>query len=189
MKIVFVILTLFLSLPAFGQKDFTVTGIMHHTDIEGGCWYLQANQMKYELTALPEILRTCYVDGRMLTLRAHLAHMMKSICMVGTMLEVTVVLDSVFRPHDPPYSDVKIKGTVHKTKAGCWYVRSTDKHRYELQPPIPEQFMHIGARYNRMSKLLPESESSCGVDGVITISLLEPDMIPKEAREKKNDPR
>ena len=26
-------------------------------------------------------------------------------------------------------------------------------------------------------------------DGVITISLLEPDMIPKEAREKKNDPR
>jgi hypothetical protein len=82
-----------------------------------------------------------------------------------------------------------IKGIVHKTKSGCWYVLSTNKHKFELQPPIPKQFMRIGARYNRMSKVIPGGEGNCDMEGVITISLLEPDMKPKEAREKKSDPR
>ena len=174
--------------PTFAQKDFTVSGFMHHSDLEGGCWFLQAKQMKYELTASPEILATCHVEGRMLTLRVHQARMMKSICMIGTMVEISEVLDTVFHPHNPPYERKKIKGIVHKTKAGCWYV-AAGKRRYELQPPIPEKFMHSGIRYNRISVVLPGTESQCDMYGVITISELEPDMKPKDARERKSDPR
>ncbi len=174
---------------SFAQKEFNVMGTMHHSDLEGGCWYLQSKQIKYELTASPEILQTCHVDGRMLTLRVRQAPMMASICMIGHMVEVTEVLDSVMHPHNPPFFDRHIKGIIHKNKAGCWYVLATDKKRYELQPPIPKKFMRIGARYNRMSKVEPDSESQCGMEGVITISLLEPDMKPKEAKERKSDPR
>jgi len=174
---------------AFAQNDFTVVGMMHHSDLEGGCWYLQSKNNKYELTASPEILATCYVEGRMLTLRAHQARMMQSICMMGMMIEVTEVLDTIFHPHDPPYERKIIKGIIHKNKTGCWYVLATDKRRYELQAPIPAKFMHIGAKYNRLSVVLPDSESQCNMNGVITISELEPDMKPKEAKERKSDPR
>lgn len=193
MKKIFIALTallpLVLSPSAFAQKDFTVMGIMQHTDLEGGCWFLQTKQMKYELTASPEILRICHIEGRALTLRVHQAHMMKSICMIGTMVEVAEVLDTVFHPHNPPFVHRKVKGIIHKTKAGCWYVRGADKLRYELQAPVPKKFMHAGARYNRMSVVLPGSESECGMEAVITISQLDPDMKPKEAKEKKSDPR
>lgn len=189
MKTVLGILIILSAHSVFAQNDFTVSGFMHHSDLEGGCWYLQAKNNKYELTASPEILATCYVEGRMLTLRVHQAHMMKSICMMGMMVAVDEVLDSVFHPHDPPYDRKKIKGIIHKNKAGCWYVLATDKRRYELQAPIPPKFMHIGAKYNRISVVLPNTESQCDMNGVITISELEPDMKPKEAKERKSDPR
>ncbi|MDP4220038.1 MAG: hypothetical protein Q8916_11340 [Bacteroidota bacterium] len=178
-----------LSGVSFAQKEFTIMGIMQHTDLEGGCWYLQAKQMKYELTASPDILRTCKVEGRMLTLRVRQAPMMKSICMIGTMVEVVEVLDTVSHPHNPPFTHQTIKGTIHKTKSGCWYVQTSKKLRYELQAPVPKKFMHAGARYNRMSVVLPGSESVCGMTGVITISELDPDMKPKQAKERKSDPR
>lgn len=188
MKTLIIALIAILINPAFAQKDFTVSGFMQHTDLEGGCWFLLAKNTKYELTASPEILATCHVEGRMLTLRAHLAPMMKSICMIGTMIEVTEVLDTLFHPHNPPFERKKIKGIIRKTKAGCWYVAS-GKRRYELQQPIPAKFMHSGARYNRLSVLLPDTESQCNMNGVITISELEPDMKSKEAKERKSDPR
>jgi hypothetical protein len=174
---------------SFAQKEFTIIGIMQHTDIEGGCWYVQAKQQKYELTASPEILQTCHVEGRMLTLRVRQAPMMQSICMIGYMVEVVEVLDTLFHPHNPPVFDKLIKGTVHKTKEGCWYVQASGKRRYELQAPIPKKFMRIGALYNRMSKVIPGPEGNCSMDEVITISELEPDMRPKDAKEKKYDPR
>ena len=189
MKTLIVVLIVILNNPTFAQKDFTVSGFMQHSDLEGGCWFLQTKQTKYELTATPEILATCHVEGRMLTLRVHQAGMMKSICMIGTMVEVTEVLDTIFHPHDPPYERKKIKGIIHKTRAGCWYVAATNKRRYELQQPIPAKFMHAGAKYNRLSVVLPDTESQCNMNGVITISELEPDMKPKEMMERKSDPR
>jgi len=174
---------------SFAQKEFTIMGMMQHSGLEGGCWYLQAKQQKYELTASPEILQICHVEGRMLTLRVRQAPMMASVCMIGHMVEVIEVIDTLFHPHNPPVFDKKIKGVVHKAKEECWYVRTSDNHRYELQAPIPKKFMRIGARYNRMSKVIPGSEGDCDMDGVITISELEPDMKPKEAKERKSDPR
>ena len=160
--------------PSYAQKEFTISGVMQHSHLEGGCWYVQAKQQKYELNASPEILQTCNVEGRMLTLRVRQAPMMKSICMMGIVVEVIDVLDTVFHPHNPPVFDKNINGIVHKTKAGCWYISASDKRHYELQAPIPKKFMRVGARYNRMSKVIPGSEGNCNMDGVITIGPFEP---------------
>jgi hypothetical protein len=190
-SLVFLIALFFSAAPnlSFAQEEFTIAGIMQHSDLEGGCWYLQAKDQKYELTASPEILQTCHVVGRPLTLRVRQAKMMASICMIGHMVEVIVVIDSVLHPHNPAVTDKVVKGIVHKTKAGCWYVLATDKLRYELQMPVPKKFMRIGARYNRLSKVIPGSEGECSMDNVIYISMLEPDMQKIEAKEKKSDPR
>ena len=125
----------------------------------------------------------------MLTLRVKQAPMVASVCMIGKMLLVEQVIDSVMHPHNPPFTHEKIKGIIHKTKDGCWYVQAAHKRRYELQSPLPKQFMHVGKKYNRLSTVLPGSESVCGMNYVITISQLDPDLKPKEAKEKKYDPR
>jgi len=176
---------------AFAQKgEFTIMGIMQHTDLEGGCWFIESKHMKYELTGSPAVMQTCRVAGRSLTLRVRQAPMMASTCMLGHMVEVLEVLDTVFHAHNPPFEKVKIKGVVHMTKDSCWYVLTKAKKRYELQPPIPAKFMHRGAKYNRISTVLPNSESQCNnMDFVITISMLDPDMKQDEARERKSDPR
>lgn len=193
MKTIFIFLAalapILFSHRVFAHNEFTVMGIMQHSDLEGGCWYLQAKQMKYELTASPEILRICHVEGRSLTLRVRQAKMMASICMIGHMVEVTEVLDTLFHPHNPPFIHKKVRGIVRKNKSGCWYVVGNDKLRYELQAPIPKKFMRIGMRYNRMSTVLPGTESECGMNRVITISMLDPDLKPKEIIQKKSDPR
>jgi len=183
------LLVMMLPHPSFAQKEFTLMGFMQHTDLEGGCWFLQVKKDKYELTASPEILQTCHVAGRWLTLRVRQAPMMASVCMIGHMVEVVEVLDTLFHPHNPPVFHKIVKGIIHKTKDGCWYVQATDKRRYELQAPIPKKFMRVGAHYNRMSMVIPGSEGDCNMDDVITINQLEPDMKPKEAKEKKSDPR
>jgi hypothetical protein len=189
-RILFILLFLAgLSFTAFAQDGFTIMGIMQHSNLEGGCWFLQAKHKKYELTGSPEILQTCRVEGRMLTLRVRQAKMMASVCMIGDMVEVLEVIDSVSHPHNPPFTHEHIKGIIHKSIDGCWYVLTAHKKRYELQGQIPKKFMHAGRKYNRMSTVLPGSESNCRMDYVIPISELDPDMKPKEAREKKSDPR
>src|SRR2546423_857476 len=107
-------LLVFAVLPnsSFAQKEFTIMGIMQHSDLEGGCWYLESKHMKYELTASPEILQTCHVVGRMLSLRVRQAPMMASTCMLGHMVEVLEVYDTLFHPHDPPYTHEVIKGII-----------------------------------------------------------------------------
>jgi len=170
----------------FAQKEFTIIGIMQHSDLEGGCWYLESKHMKYELIASPEILQTCHVVGRMLTLSVRKAPTKASTCMLGQIVEVLQVFDTLFHPHNPPFTHEVIKGIIHKTKDNCWYVLAKNKKRYELQAPVPKKFMKAGAKYNRLSTVLPDSESQCGMDFVITISQLDPDM---KAHEKKYDPR
>jgi len=175
---------------AFAQKgNFTIMGVMKHSDLEGGCWFMESKHMKYELTGSPEILATCHVQGRMLFLRVREAPMMASTCMLGHMVQVIEVLDTVFHPHNPPYKKMMIKGTIRRNNDSCWYVLGKDKKRYELQMPIPSQFLKIGKRYHRISTVLPNTESQCNMDAVITISMLDPDLKPKEAKEKKFDPR
>jgi hypothetical protein len=183
------LLSIFPHISLAQKEEFTISGMMQHTDLEGGCWFMESKQIKYELTGSAETLQTCRVEGRMLVLRVLPAPMIASRCMLGHMVQVIEVLDTVFHPHNPPYKKVKLTGVVRITKDSCWYVLTKDKKRYELQPPIPEKFMRVGAKYNRISTVLPKSESQCDMDAVITISMLDPDMKPKEAKERKFDPR
>jgi hypothetical protein len=170
------------------QNEFTISGIMQHTDIEGGCWFLASKKVKYELTGTPEILNTCRVEGRMLVLRVRPRALMASTCMLGHVVEVTEVLDTVMHPHNPPFEHRIVKGVIHMSPDSCWYVKTKSNKRYELQNPIPQKFMHVGAKYHRMSTILPRSESLCNMDYVITISMLDPDL-KSDAKQKKFDPR
>jgi len=189
MKNLLILLLLATATTAFAQKnnpEFTIMGIMQHSDLEGGCWYVDARSGKYELTGSPADLATCKVEGRQLVLKVRRAKMMASPCMIGKMVEIVEVLDTAFHPHNHPVDKMQISGTIHKMKSGCWYVLTAKKRKYEFQLPMRKQFMKIGKRYNRLSMVIPGNEGMCNMDGVITISDLEPDMqiIPKH-----NDPR
>jgi hypothetical protein len=183
------ILFLVSATSAFAQKsnpEFTIMGVMQHSELEGGCWYLDSRSGKFELTGSPADLATCKVEGRQLTLKVRQAKMMSSPCMIGKMVQIVEVIDTAFHPHNPPVNNMKISGTMHRTKTGCWYVLTAKKKKYEIQTPVPKQFMKIGKRYNRLSNVVPGGEGSCNMDGVIIISELESDMkiVPKH-----NDPR
>ena len=55
---------------AFAQKEFTLKGTMKHTDIEGGCWYLEtARGKKYALIGSEEHLHLEPTDMRPLARR------------------------------------------------------------------------------------------------------------------------
>ncbi|MEI8134289.1 MAG: hypothetical protein WCH46_04305 [bacterium] len=167
---------LFATQTAFAQKEFTINGRMHHSDLEGGCWYLEAKNMKYELVGSPEFMQTCRVEGRMLSLSVTREPRMASTCMIGQIVRVVAIFDTIMHPVDPSYKKETIKGTVHRNKQGCWYVLSAHHKRYELQAPIPKRFMKLRAKYNRLSTVLSSADSGCGMDGVIVFSGLEPDM-------------
>ena len=184
-----ILLGIFVSPGLAQQKEFTIMGIMQHPELEGGCWYVQARQVKYELTGSPEDLLKCKVEGRQLTLRVRQARNLNSPCMIGHMVEIVQVVDTDFHPHNPPFSDKRIKGTVRRSELDCWYVLATDKKRYELQEPIPKKYMHKGAKYNRVSKVVPGSESDCGMDAVIIDSNAPLEKSKTQAKQKKNDPR
>ncbi len=88
-----------LPLGAFAQKEFVIAGKMMHTDLEGGCWYLNVKDVKYELSGSPEDLAKCYVEYRPVTLRVKPGGMMGSTCMLGKRLIIVEVLDTMFHPH------------------------------------------------------------------------------------------
>lgn len=190
MKRIFIVLFFvvgILSDNALAQKEFTVSGIMQHSDLEGGCWYLQTKQEKFELTGSPENLQKCYVVGRPVTLRVRYKPMMASICMMGKVIEILDVYDTNFHARDPQLIDINITGKVHRTKAGCWYVETAKKIKYELDGPVPKQFMKIGKKYNRMSRVIPNESNCPDMNGKIVFP---PGEIPGGGiKEKKFDPR
>ena len=81
--------------PVFAQKEFTLQGVVGHTEIEGGCWYLETKRgQKYELVGSEEDLAKVRVVGRFVTLSVRQARMMASICMIGTIVEIREVIDT-----------------------------------------------------------------------------------------------
>ncbi len=171
------------------SKEFTVSGIMQHTELEGGCWFLQTKTEKYELTGSPEDLAKCYVEGRPLTLRVVLRPFMASTCMIGKRIEIIAVLDTVFHARDPLVMTHRITGRVHRTKAGCWYVLTKEKFRYELQEPIPKRYKRIGAKFDKVTKFLEGREGKCEMNGVIVFPMDEQPPKGGGIVPKRYDPR
>lgn len=178
--------TLAMALPSFAQKEFTIKGIMQFTNIEGGCWYLEAHKRKFELTGSDAQLRTVRVEGRSLTLVVKQRNI-QSTCMVGTVVEIVDILDTVFHPHNPPVERYKITGKVYKLDDGCFYVKTKSGKKYEFQGEVPTKYQKSGAKYSVMSMVIPSVDGYHNMSGVILLpNAPEPNPIniPKKA-----DPR
>jgi hypothetical protein len=70
--------------------SFTIDGVMHHTNLEGGCWVFRAsNGQNYELTGdtAKDLLR----EGLRAEIVVKLRSDLKSICMVGKIVEVVEI--------------------------------------------------------------------------------------------------
>ncbi len=168
------------------QKEFTLVGTMKHTEIEGGCWYLETKRgQKYELVGSEENLKKVRVDGRYVTLSVRQAKMMASVCMLGTMVEIVDVHDTNRYPRDPVAETKRIRGVVAKTEDGFWYIRGTDGKNYEMSKSIVPSYYKTGLRFNRAVTMVGGAEGALDMHGLI-IEVIRPEerIVPKY-----NDPR
>jgi hypothetical protein len=189
----YLLIGLFIASPVMAQKEFVIKGTMHYTELEGGCWYLEAKKKKYELIGSPEQMSTVRVDGRPLTLLVKQAYNMQSICMIGPMLEIIEIYDTVAHPRTPPVEKLRVTGRIGVTEDSCWFVKTKAGIRYELLEPVPPRYKKIGARYNRISRVVPASEGDCDLNFAIIqvgIPILPTPKFTKERNyELKKDPR
>jgi hypothetical protein len=170
---------LFLILLAIGfaakaeAKPFLVTGRMDYlADLEGGCWILSAEDgERYQLIGTEEQMEKLRVIGRIVRLEVEEVNNMASICMTGKIVRITKVLDHVGFPIDLPYVTVKATGRIYKTKAGCWYLKTTKGQKYDLElANIPKAKRKSGTRVKNQSFriFMDKSASECGFDGKAT---------------------
>lgn len=167
---------LFLSLLMIGlaaaelqAKPFIVTGRMEYAaELEGGCWYLGAEDgAKYQILGTESELRQIQVIGRNVKLKVVAAPNMASTCMIGKIVRIVEVLDVIGYPVDQTYTTVRAKGRVYKMKNGCWYLKTSQGHKYDLElANIPKSKRRNGARVNQMFKIYMDSSASeCGLAG------------------------
>jgi hypothetical protein len=171
---------------AFAQKEFTIKGTMRYSLIEGGCWYIESHKKNYQLTGTEEQLATCRVEDRPLTLVVRLRNM-QTVCMMGQVVEVIDIIDTVFHPHNPPVERFKITGKIYMLDDSCYYVKTKSGKKYEFQGTVPKKYRKPGAKYSAMSMVIPSVDGFHNMTGVIMLpTLTEPDTrnIPKKA-----DPR
>jgi hypothetical protein len=179
-------LAVFFAGSAFGQKEFTLTGTMLHTDLEGGCWYLETKRgQKYELVGNEEDLRKVRVEGRLVTLTVRQKKMAASICMMGTIVEILEVLDTNRYPKDPAWELKRIRGVVSRTDDGFWYIRGYDGKNYEMAKYIVPPYYKPGLRFNRQTKIITGSEGALDMHMVI-VEVIRPE---EKIKAKYNDPR
>ena len=179
-------LMLLVPFDLLAQNEFTLVGTMKHTEIEGGCWYLETKRgQKYELVGSEENLKKVRVDGRYVTLSVRQAKMMASVCMIGTMVEILFVHDTNRYPRDPVVDTKRIRGVVSRTHDGFWYIDGTDGKEYEMSSSIVPSYYKTGLRFNREVKMIAGSEGVLDVNGLI-IEVIRPEerIVPKY-----NDPR
>lgn len=185
MKYLLILLTALPSL-VFAQKEFTLQGTMMFTQLEGGCWYLEAKRgKKYELVGSEENLRKVRVEGRYVTLTVRQAKMMASVCMIGTMVEIIDVLDTNRYPRDPAVEKMRIRGIVSRTEDGYWYIKASDGKNYEMAKYIVPPYYKPGLKFNREVKVISGNEGQLDMHMVIV------DVIrgSKKIIPKQNDPR
>jgi hypothetical protein len=171
---------------SFAQKEFTVNGMMMYSDIEGGCWYLQSHKRTFELTGTDEQIATVRVAGRQLSLIVKQRNM-QSTCMMGTVVEIVDILDTVFHPHNPPVDRFKITGKIYQLSDSCYYLKTKSGKTYEFQGELPKRYQKIGAKYSCMSMVIPSVDGFHNMTGVIMLPYVSdsnPINIPKTANPK-----
>ncbi len=169
------------------SQELTISGTIHHTTLEGGCWYLEGDGGKrYELTGDTGIVQPLRMDGQHVVVRAMPAKGMASICMMGEIVRVLQRIDTVRYPIDLPIWPMTIDGKVYRTKSGVWYVKTSSGQRYEFKIAPEKKYRHAGALFHqRVRVLLDKKSNKDKMDGVI-LSGSKPIQITKQ---KTYDPR
>ena len=154
--------------PVIGQT-FSVHGIMRHTNLEGGCWYLEDESGKhYELIGDSALIESIREDGREVRLNVEHAKGAASICMVGDIVRVLQITSPLKGPYDPPYGDILIVGTMKRTSDGAWYILSNKRVKYEFQEAPPKSLRHVGKHVNQTFHVIMDPRSSKHhMDGII----------------------
>ncbi|HET6400865.1 MAG TPA: hypothetical protein VFH95_05635 [Candidatus Kapabacteria bacterium] len=163
-----------LTFPALAQS-MTITGTMHRSSLEGGCWYLQsdvdrgrASGKQFELTGDTGIVYPLRVEGMHVVIEASPVKDAASTCMIGEIVRVTRRLDTVRYPTDLAIMAIEIDGTVHRTKSGVWYVKTSHGREYEFEKLPPKEYRHVGAALHQKYRVLLDKKSTkTGKDGVI----------------------
>lgn len=173
-----------LSLPARAQS-ITISGTMHRSTLEGGCWYLQSDinrsndregsmdrgssgGKRYELVGDTGIVYPLRIEGQHIVINAEPVKNAASVCMMGEIVRVLQRIDTVRYPIDLPIMAILLDGTVHRTKSGVWYVKTSHGREYEFQQPPARPYRHSGARIHKKFRvLLDKNSTKTGKDGVI----------------------
>jgi hypothetical protein len=170
---------------AAAQEPELIHGVMRFSSLEGGCWYLETEGGKrFELLADSSIIGSLHIPDRMLSVLVTPAKHAATTCMIGEIVNVVRIVDSVRHPVDMLVMNLQVTGTVHCNKAGQWYVRTAKGVKYLLTKP-EKKYRHIGLKYNEFDRAIRGPEPENGFYATI----IGPG--EKEARrfEKKADPR
>ncbi|MFI5202782.1 MAG: hypothetical protein ACHQNE_10375 [Candidatus Kapaibacterium sp.] len=185
MKSIVIALLLFAPFPALAQ-EITISGTMHHSTLEGGCWYLQGDGGKrFELIGDTGIVYPLRIEGQHIVINAMPVKNGASVCMIGEIVRVLQRIDTVRYPIDLPVAPITLVGTIHRSKTGVWYVKTSQGREYEFQQPPASQYRRIGAMFNQKVRILLDKKSTkTGKDGVILSIPFKP-----RALQKKYDAR
>ncbi len=181
MKSLLCAILFFTSVPTHAQ-EVTLSGTMHHSTLEGGCWYLQADGGKsYELIGDSSIMKPIRIDGQHVIVRGTQTKGIASICMMGEMVRVLQRIDTVRYALDPPIANITLNGKIYKTKSGIWYVKTTSGSRYEFKVPPDKKFQHTGmAIHHTYRVLLDRNSTRENMNGVIEHDASNPAPIAKQ---------
>ena len=185
MKSFLTALFLFTSLPASllpaRAQSITISGTMHRSTLEGGCWYLQSDVdrgrsidrgrssgKRFELVGDTGIVHPLRIEGQHIVINAVPVKDAASVCMMGEIVRVLQRIDTVRYPIDLPIMTILIDGTVHRTKSGVWYIKTSHGREYEFQQPPAKQYRHSGATIHESFRVLLDKKSTkTAKDGVI----------------------
>ena|ERR1700733_9275366 len=190
MKRVLIFLTISLFAPKIQAQMLTLSGTMHHTQLEGGCWYLQTDDGKhYELTGDASIVNPLRVDSQRIEIQAEIAKGAASICMVGQIVRVIKRIDNVRYAQDPLIMQIALDGKMYHAKNGYWYLKTSSGKQYEFKTAPANVYRHSGVRFHQKVRVLLDKAYTHNkkMEGEI---LPESTQQPKEKNiPKKYDPR
>lgn len=180
MKSLLVVLLLFFSFRVNAQ-EITISGTMHHSELEGGCWYLQSDSVKrYELIGDSALIKQLRFEGEHVEVRATPAKGAASICMMGEIVHVSAIVETARHPFDPLISNLTLVGKVYRTESGKWYVKTTSGLRYEYKDLPSKKYRHLGMKIQQKCRVLLEGKSTPDkMNGVILSDSLKTTPIAK----------
>ncbi len=187
MKLLLISLFLFFSVSASAQ-EITISGTVHRSTLEGGCWYLQGDGGKrFELIGDSGIMKPIRIDGQHVVVRGVSDAGTASICMMGEIVRVLQRIDTVRYPIDLPISNLTLTGKIYRTKSGVWYVKTSSGPRYEFKNLPAKKYRHSGMKIHQEFRVVIDRKSTReNMDGVIVYEFSNPAPI---AKQKTYDPR